>query len=47
MPRPGTTEAVRIELAGRRLALLERARIYVCGITPYDVTHLISVLGLA
>lgn len=27
-------------LAGRRLALLDRARIYTCGITPYDVTHL-------
>jgi cysteinyl-tRNA synthetase len=31
------TEAV---LAGRRLAMLDRARVYVCGITPYDVTHL-------
>lgn len=40
MPRPVTTETVRIELAGRRLALLDRARIYVCGVTPYDVTHL-------
>ncbi|HEX6353342.1 cysteine--tRNA ligase [Actinophytocola sp.] len=29
-----------IVLAGRRLALLNRARIYTCGITPYDVTHL-------
>lgn len=29
-----------VELGGRRLALLDRARIYVCGITPYDVTHL-------
>ena len=27
-------------LAGRRLALLDSARVYVCGITPYDVTHL-------
>jgi cysteinyl-tRNA synthetase len=27
-------------LAGRRVLLLDRARIYVCGITPYDVTHL-------
>jgi cysteinyl-tRNA synthetase len=27
-------------LAGRRLPMLDRARIYVCGITPYDVTHL-------
>jgi cysteinyl-tRNA synthetase len=29
-----------ITLAGRRLAILDRARIYTCGITPYDVTHL-------
>lgn len=29
-----------ITLAGQRLALLDRARIYTCGITPYDVTHL-------
>jgi cysteinyl-tRNA synthetase len=27
-------------IAGRRLAVLDRARIYACGITPYDVTHL-------
>jgi len=27
-------------LAGRRLPVLDRARIYACGITPYDVTHL-------
>jgi L-cysteine:1D-myo-inositol 2-amino-2-deoxy-alpha-D-glucopyranoside ligase len=27
-------------LAGRRLPVVGRARIYVCGITPYDVTHL-------
>ncbi len=27
-------------LAGRRVLLLDRARVYVCGITPYDVTHL-------
>ena len=27
-------------LGGRRLAVLDRARIYACGITPYDVTHL-------
>ncbi|TDV44149.1 tRNA synthetase class I (C) [Actinophytocola oryzae] len=40
MPRPVTTESAWIELAGSRLALLDRARIYVCGITPYDVTHL-------
>ncbi len=27
-------------IAGRRMELLDRARIYACGITPYDVTHL-------
>jgi cysteinyl-tRNA synthetase len=27
-------------LARRRVPMLDRARIYVCGITPYDVTHL-------
>jgi cysteinyl-tRNA synthetase len=27
-------------LAGERLELLDAARIYACGITPYDVTHL-------
>jgi len=29
-----------LTLGCRRLALLDRARIYACGITPYDVTHL-------
>lgn len=29
-----------IALAGRPLPLVGSARIYVCGITPYDVTHL-------
>ena len=27
-------------LARQRVPMLDRARIYVCGITPYDVTHL-------
>src|SRR5215469_14643864 len=27
-------------LAGQRLELLDVARVYACGITPYDVTHL-------
>ncbi len=40
MPRRATTEAALVEIAGRRLVLLDRARIYTCGITPYDVTHL-------
>ncbi|MGH3948336.1 MAG: cysteine--tRNA ligase [Pseudonocardiaceae bacterium] len=30
----------KLTLAGTPLALLDRARVYVCGITPYDVTHL-------
>lgn len=29
-----------LSLAGSPLPLLDRARVYVCGITPYDVTHL-------
>ena len=29
-----------LTVGGRRLAFLDRARIYACGITPYDVTHL-------
>lgn len=32
--------AATLVLAGRSLPMLDRARIYVCGITPYDVTHL-------
>ena len=27
-------------IAGPRIELLDRARVYACGITPYDVTHL-------
>ena len=27
-------------IAGQRIELLDRARVYACGITPYDVTHL-------
>ncbi|HEY6312283.1 MAG TPA: cysteine--tRNA ligase [Streptosporangiaceae bacterium] len=27
-------------LGGRRMPMLDSARMYVCGITPYDVTHL-------
>jgi len=27
-------------IAGQRVGLLDRARVYACGITPYDVTHL-------
>ena len=30
----------RLRLAGQPLSVVGRARIYVCGVTPYDVTHL-------
>ena len=30
----------RLQLGGRALSVVGRARIYVCGVTPYDVTHL-------
>src|SRR6516162_7083932 len=36
-PQSGPAELI---LAGRRVPMLDRARMYVCGITPYDVTHL-------
>src|SRR5579863_8407695 len=29
-----------LALGGSRVTFLDRARIYACGITPYDVTHL-------
>ncbi|MEZ5115384.1 MAG: class I tRNA ligase family protein [Candidatus Nanopelagicales bacterium] len=29
-----------LRLGGQRLALVGPARVYVCGVTPYDVTHL-------
>ncbi|SNR80454.1 cysteinyl-tRNA synthetase [Haloechinothrix alba] len=29
-----------LQLSGTSLPLLDRARVYACGITPYDVTHL-------
>jgi len=39
-----TTETVPgaagVVIAGQRIELLDRARVYACGITPYDVTHL-------
>jgi cysteinyl-tRNA synthetase len=40
MTRTDTAGAAVAVLAGQRLELLDRARIYACGITPYDVTHL-------
>ena len=30
----------RLRVGGRTLSVVGRARIYVCGVTPYDVTHL-------
>src|SRR5947209_4833879 len=33
---PGTAGVV---IAGQRVELLDTARVYACGITPYDVTH--------
>ena len=29
-----------VVIAGQRVELLDRVRVYACGITPYDVTHL-------
>ncbi len=40
MTRTPTISTTGVVIAGRRVAMLDRARIYVCGITPYDVTHL-------
>ena len=40
MTRIQTAAAPAVVLAGVRLELLDRARVYACGITPYDVTHL-------
>jgi cysteinyl-tRNA synthetase len=34
------TPGAAVVIAGRRVELLDRARVYACGITPYDVTHL-------
>ena len=35
-----STGPARLTLNGKPLSLVGRARIYVCGVTPYDVTHL-------
>jgi cysteinyl-tRNA synthetase len=34
------TPAPELRLAGRPVPIVGRARVYVCGITPYDTTHL-------
>jgi cysteinyl-tRNA synthetase len=36
----GVSGSAAVVISGWRLAWLDRARIYACGITPYDVTHL-------
>jgi len=36
----GITLASALSLGGCRVPLLDRARVYACGVTPYDVTHL-------
>ena len=38
MPDPSVPS--RLRLGGQPLSVVGRARIYVCGVTPYDVTHL-------
>jgi len=37
---PSSTALRSVVLAGHELPLISPARVYVCGITPYDVTHL-------
>ena len=39
-PRDRPTTPPRLHLGGRALSVVGRARVYVCGVTPYDVTHL-------
>jgi L-cysteine:1D-myo-inositol 2-amino-2-deoxy-alpha-D-glucopyranoside ligase len=39
-PATEPLQAAAFRLAGRALPMVSPARIYVCGITPYDVTHL-------
>jgi cysteinyl-tRNA synthetase len=39
-PLSTTAAGTALTLSGRRLSFLDQARVYVCGITPYDVTHL-------
>lgn len=39
-PEDRPVRSAELRLSGRRLALVSPARVYVCGITPYDVTHL-------
>jgi cysteinyl-tRNA synthetase len=39
-PTRADAQPAGVVIGGRRMAMLDRARIYACGITPYDVTHL-------
>src|SRR5438132_1668721 len=38
--RRETDAALMLRLGGRDVPVVGRARMYVCGITPYDTTHL-------
>ena len=38
--REPVTHSAEFRLAGAGLPLVSPARVYICGITPYDVTHL-------
>lgn len=40
MPAAPDPTLPRLHLGGRTLSVVGRSRIYVCGVTPYDVTHL-------
>jgi cysteinyl-tRNA synthetase len=40
VPAPSDPALPRLRLGGRTLPVVGRARLYVCGVTPYDVTHL-------
>ncbi len=40
MTQPTPATPPRLHLDGRALSVVGRARTYVCGVTPYDVTHL-------
>lgn len=39
-PQAAAVRSAELRLCGQRLATVSPARLYVCGITPYDVTHL-------
>jgi len=40
LSHPSEHAPERLRLGGRALSVVGRARVYVCGVTPYDVTHL-------